>query len=411
MSANKKNNKKNRRNNYKIEALEPRLMMDATIASWENEASSFSVLPTTNVINWLNETFQNVSKVDSSTGSKSSLQVKEVLESEIDVADYGDIKEEIKTQFKDAVDDFREEKVSEYKAAHSGVSDKEAENAVAGQSFKASDIVAKMSRFKVNDWSISFKADGSNPDVIIFTVSKNGTRTIKDDLDAFVARDSNINVNLECQTKDNVVYSAGVIHYEDHDVYRWFPSVIKEPYSQRIQEMKVYQQMTHINVRNLNKINSIYIITNPNEEYRELFKLDYVNHTDFDRYSPNSKCFTYTHKSEGEWLIEFKPLLERQPYRMKLNYNEGFDIDLDSDLYIPDNYIELLIVALAHKLAIQYPRLDEAQMVRLQNEVAVLVDNVRTPAASDRMLQREDYFSGPRRMSQTELMNGDWLFI
>ena len=32
MSANKKNNKKNRRNNYKIEALEPRLMMDATIA-------------------------------------------------------------------------------------------------------------------------------------------------------------------------------------------------------------------------------------------------------------------------------------------------------------------------------------------------------------------------------------------
>ena len=208
MSANKKSNKKNRRNNYKIEALEPRLMMDATIASWENEASSFSVLPTTNVINWLNETFQNVSKVDSSTGSKSSLQVKEVLESEIDVADYGDIKEEIKTQFKDAVDDFREEKVSEYKAAHSGVSDKEAENAVAGQLFKASDIVAKMSRFKVNDWSISFKADGSNPDVIIFTVSKNGTRTIKDDLDAFVARDSNINVNLECQTKDNVVYSA-----------------------------------------------------------------------------------------------------------------------------------------------------------------------------------------------------------
>ena len=208
MSANKKNNKKNRRNNYKIEALEPRLMMDATIASWENEASSFSDLPTTNVKNWLNETFQNVSKVDSSTGSKSSLQVKEVLESEIDVADYEDIKAEIKSQFKDAVDDFREEKVSEYKAAHSGVSDKEAENAVAGQLFKASDIVVKMSRFKVNDWSISFKADGSNPDVIIFTVSKKGTRTIKDELDAFVARDSNINVNLECQTKDNVVYSA-----------------------------------------------------------------------------------------------------------------------------------------------------------------------------------------------------------
>lgn len=209
---------------------------------------------------------------------------------------------------------------------------------------------------------------------------------------------------------DNIVYGVGVIQYEDHNEYRWFPQQISEPYSQRIQEMKLYQQMTHINVRNLNKINSIYIITNTNEEYRELFKLDFVNHTDFDRYSPNSKCFTYTHKSEGEWLIEFKPLLERQPYRMKLNYNEGVEFDLDSDLYIPDNYIELLIVALAHKLSIQYPRLDEAQMVRLQNEVAVLVDNVRTPKASDRMLQREDYFSGPRRMSQADLMSGDWIF-
>ena len=79
MSANKKSNKKNRRNNYKIEALEPRLMMDATIASWENEASSFSVLPTTNVINWLNETFQNVS----STAVRKRLAMIKTLEQEV----------------------------------------------------------------------------------------------------------------------------------------------------------------------------------------------------------------------------------------------------------------------------------------------------------------------------------------
>ena len=47
MSANKKNNKKNRHNNYKIESLEPRLMMDGdsddnpTILQWMNEVEKF----------------------------------------------------------------------------------------------------------------------------------------------------------------------------------------------------------------------------------------------------------------------------------------------------------------------------------------------------------------------------------
>lgn len=210
MSTNKKNNKKNRRNNYKIESLEPRLMMDATIASWENEATSFTAtaLPTTNVDNWLLETLQNVSKVDPSAGSKSSVQVKDVLDSKIDSGDYEEIRKKIVKKFSDAVTAFKKEKIKEYKAANSDASDKDAENAVAGQLFKASDIVAKMSAFgRVNDWSISFRADGSNPDVIIFTVSKNGSRT-QDDLDAFVARNSNLNVNLESLEKDNVEYSA-----------------------------------------------------------------------------------------------------------------------------------------------------------------------------------------------------------
>ena len=43
MSTNKKNNKKNRRNNYKIEALEPRLMMDASVNDWNDELNALNV--------------------------------------------------------------------------------------------------------------------------------------------------------------------------------------------------------------------------------------------------------------------------------------------------------------------------------------------------------------------------------
>ncbi len=180
--------------------------------------------------------------------------------------------------------------------------------------------------------------------------------------------------------------------------------------TQRYQEMKRYESMEHVQVRDVAKIDSLYLISNTNQPYREHYKLEFASHSDFDKYINTANVFTYTQKSEGEWLIQLKPNVAMQNYRIKLNYNEAMEFDLDSDLYIPDNYVELLIVALAHKLALQYPRLDDAQMARLEKEVQVLVDNVRTPKASDRILQRDDYFGVTGNMSQSELMSGYWLY-
>lgn len=203
----------------------------------------------------------------------------------------------------------------------------------------------------------------------------------------------------------NVVYS--IIRITTPEVqFQWLPHVVNEPYSQRYQEMKRYEAMTHIQVRDVAKINSIYVINNTNEPYREHYKLDFVNHTDYDKFSNTSRVYTYTPKSEGEWLIEVKPYIYSSAHRLKINYNEAFNIDLNTDLYIPDNYVELLIVALAHKLALMYPRLDEAQMNRLQQEVQVLCDNIRTPRSEDRLLLRSDYFCNDRyTMSQQDLMS------
>lgn len=210
----------------------------------------------------------------------------------------------------------------------------------------------------------------------------------------------------------NTCWSAGVIHYEDWDEYRWFGYRIREPYSQRMQQMKEYMSMYHFEAKDVSKINSIYLISGVNQEYKEFYKLDFVNHTDFNRYSELSRTFTYTQKSEGEWVIQIKPVIAKhKECRLKINYNEGVNFDLDSDMLIPDNYIELLIVALAHKLAIQYPRLDDAQMARLEKEVQVMVDNVRTPKAVDRMIMREPYFDKLNtNMTQSQLAAGDFLF-
>lgn len=187
------------------------------------------------------------------------------------------------------------------------------------------------------------------------------------------------------------------------------PHNVQEPYPQRYQEMLAYQDMLHFQVRDVSKINSIYVVSETGQPYKEFYNLDFVNHTDYDRFMNSSRVFTYTQKSEGEWVVEIKPYIYLNNNRLKITYNESIEFDIDSELFVPDNYIELLIVALAHKLALMYPRLDESQMNRLQQEVQVLVDNVRTPKAEDRILLRNNYWDDYGCMTQYDLLTGGYM--
>jgi hypothetical protein len=192
-------------------------------------------------------------------------------------------------------------------------------------------------------------------------------------------------------------------------VFAWHGQLIHQE-TLRIQQMREYLKMQHVQIRDVAKINSIYLVTPKNVEYAEHYELKFVPAYKFDNYYNDASVYTLIQKSEGEWLIQLKPNVAKQNYRLKINYNESLDFDLDDDLYIPDNYVELLIVALAHKLALEYPRLDETQMERLQLEVQTLVDNVRTPKAVTRMILREPYdFFNNGRMTQNELISGGWL--
>jgi hypothetical protein len=234
-----------------------------------------------------------------------------------------------------------------------------------------------------------------------------------DELNNYPLTEDDCNHDVWAILKDhpNVLYRVMPIGTPDGTTYTWYGVATKEPYPQRYQEMKRYEAMTHIQVRDVAKINSIYVISNNGQPYKEHYSLDFINHTDFDKFTNTSRVFTYTQKSEGEWLIELKPLFYTGDYRLKLNYNEAitFDEGINTEWFIPDNYVELLIVALAHKLALEFPRVDEAQMTRLQNEVSVLVDNVRTPKSVERTLLRKNYWDGYGRMSQSQLLSGEWL--
>lgn len=221
------------------------------------------------------------------------------------------------------------------------------------------------------------------------------------------AEDVENNAYALVKNQPDILYFAMAVGTPSGPQYVWASRGMPEVKTQRLQNMLKYQSMLHLHVKDVAKINSMYVQT---QDALLHGKFDYVAPADFDKYGPSTKVYTYTQKSEGEWLIEIKPNTAKLNYTLKINYNEAMQFDLDDELFIPDNYIELLIVALTHKLALQYPRLDDAQMQRLENEVRVLVDNVRTPKASDRIIEREDYFTYDGQMTQEELLGGAGIF-
>lgn len=225
-----------------------------------------------------------------------------------------------------------------------------------------------------------------------------------EELEAYTPSEEDYDNNVMAMVygSDQTVYSVVQVGTPAGNVYVWAAHDIILPENQRIQQMKLYMRCRHLNVKNVAKINSIYL-----ESGNLHYELRFVPANKFDAYTNDSDVYTVVQKSEGEWLVRVKPYVATLGYKMSINFNEGIEFDLDDDLFIPDNYTELLIVALAHKLALQYPRLDDTQMSRLETEVKVLVDNVRTPKAITREVKREDYDYGAKtRLTQNQLLCG-----
>lgn len=223
------------------------------------------------------------------------------------------------------------------------------------------------------------------------------------------AEDFENNVYAMVKTNTKVFYT---VETPEDDVYQWKQNVAEDIPSQRIQMMQRYCHMEHVKVNSIAKINSIYVsVSGKADGFNNMAELKYKAPADFDKYTMNAAVYTTFPRADGEYLIQMKPIVVAQKWAIKVNYNERIDFDLDSDLMIPESYVELLIVALAHKLAIQFPRIDDSQFQRLENDLKVLVDNVRTPKAEDRMLNRMSYDYGygtERTMTTQELMSGSW---
>jgi tetratricopeptide (TPR) repeat protein len=100
---------------------------------------------------------------------------------------------------------------------------------------------------------------------------------------------------------------------------------------------------------------------------QEAIKLAFVPRSEFDRTYRNDFAWTFVQLAEGEWVIETRSYAYANASKLRLDYNEAIRIDLDTDLRVPDAYIELLICALTYKLALKYPRMTDEQVNQINH--------------------------------------------
>ena len=188
---------------------------------------------------------------------------------------------------------------------------------------------------------------------------------------------------------DNVIYTVISVQNGDDVTYSWHPNPNFDEFNARYQQMRRYAESYHIHIKGVAKLNTLMVKV-PTASI-EAIDLHFVPRANFDKHVRNELVWTFTEGAEGEWIIETKPYSLTSANKLRLDYNESIRIDLDTDLRVPDAYIELLTVALTHRLAVKYPRMDDSKIAQLAIDLQTMIDNVATPKADVKMVKRDSY--------------------
>lgn len=191
------------------------------------------------------------------------------------------------------------------------------------------------------------------------------------------------------------------VQHVAQNTYRFIQMSDVDEYEPRVQQMRNYVSCYHMMVKDVAKLNT-FMLKNATEQY---IKINFIPRDEFDSFDRSAPCWTFAQRAEGEWVIETKPVVADCARAFRLSYNRALHIDIDTDLRVPDAYVELLIVALTVELCKKYPRLDDAHIQRLKEDLAVMIDNVRAPKAENKMILRDAGY-GITKYSTMDILSG-----
>lgn len=156
----------------------------------------------------------------------------------------------------------------------------------------------------------------------------------------------------------------------------------------------------------IQKVNKVYWRSEDTAQYKESYiDLSYASPEDFDAYPAGSGVYTYQPINDLQVVLKTK-LLPDSRLALKISYNKKWSFGLDDELRIPDQYAELFITALTHKLALTFPRLNTEQVALLKQDLDEMIKNVKTSTRAVKYLSRRV----TRGLSRADFISGRMFF-
>lgn len=157
----------------------------------------------------------------------------------------------------------------------------------------------------------------------------------------------------------------------------------------------------NVTAEGMHTLTKLYI-----KEGSEYVELKFVSYEDFYDSSFGEYVYSYQPITDTYGNIYLKDRVKGLCKPLKAIYNVKWEFDLNTELHVPEQYVELFNAALAHKLTLTYPRLSSEQVALLKGELLEMVENVSVATTANKMIVRKQGRGG---MSYNGFCNGDFL--
>lgn len=117
-------------------------------------------------------------------------------------------------------------------------------------------------------------------------------------------------------------------------------------------------------------------------------ELQFVAFEEFASRGYGDYVFSWQPISDTFGNIYLKERVVHMAKPLRVCYNIKWSFDLNSELFVPDQYIELFTVALTHKLALTYPRISAEQVTLLKAELDDMIENVKVTTRANKFITR-----------------------
>jgi len=135
---------------------------------------------------------------------------------------------------------------------------------------------------------------------------------------------------------------------------------------------------TDIYMPNFEKINSVYL-----NENNQGYDVSFVSFEEFNGYPNSQEFYSWLAVDDIQGKILFKD--EMIGNSVTVFYNEGFEVNLDSEMRVPNVYRQLWTLALMVEIMKDYPKMDNTQLTGYMTSYQSLLSSLTAVNAANKV--------------------------